>query len=111
MSDIIPLDPSKRRVVKHVNLVFDMLLTELEELLTHKRANLSDTMWERVFSNKESVVMNLGRLIDALNRVPPLNMPKRKRRKRNQEGVLEDAPPLSPAEIDLIKAWLSEDEI
>lgn len=94
---------SQLRASKRANSIIDAMLKEMQLGLKHPDRLQSET-WITLFGDKQSMVVNLQKLVQALGALPINATHEFKSQSQNQEVEL------SSEEITLLAQWLNEDK-
>ena len=82
-------------------LLVDALLCEMQEGVRNPSYRESEA-WEKLFGSKDSLVMNLQKLVATLMALPDDAV-------KVEEGAASpEAAPITPEEMVLLKAWLED---
>ena len=92
-----------KRTAKRARSLIEAMLQEMELGLVDPHYRMTDE-WERLFGAKQSMVVNLQKLVAALAAVPNYELPKAV---PEEQAEARDAP-ITPAEMEMLKAWISE---
>ncbi len=90
------------RAVKRAHALIDAMLKEMQRGLRQPEM-LANPEWERLFGSKQSMVVNLQKLVQALAALPAIEDEKGKT-KSSSEGVEA----LSAEEMRLLTQWLAD---
>lgn len=93
--------PSQLRASKRAKTLIDAMLKEMQLGLKHPERLQSET-WISLFGAKQSMVVNLQKLVQALGALPTDTERKAKSKNENQEMAL------STEEMTLLTQWLNE---
>ena len=93
-------NPAALRTSKRARSIIELLLEEMRQGMRDPDRVMTKE-WERLFGSKQSVVVNLQKLVQALSVLP------------DGEAVEEvdsptALPPMTAEEVAILKAWLAE---
>jgi hypothetical protein len=86
------------RAVRRARTLIELLMKEMHASLRDPN-RLTDDQWEKLFGAKQSMVMNVHKLVDALTSLP---VPA-------ATAQMQEAPaPITTQEMEMLKAWIAE---
>lgn len=96
--------PSRRRASKRANALIEAMLKEMQRGLRDPH-HLDSPEWERLFGAKQSMVVNLQKLVQAL-----ASLPEAEAGQAGRTGKPEPVDTLSAEEMRLLTQWIAERE-
>ncbi len=94
--------PASSRAVKRARVLIELMLREMQRGLRDPAHRTSEE-WNKLFGAKQSMVVNLQKLVASLAALP---------QESECAETLPDAispdTPITPEEMELLKAWLAE---
>jgi hypothetical protein len=84
------------------NRLIESILKEMQQALRDPQ-RCARPEWEMLFGSKQSMVVNLQKLVQALAVIPISELSK-----PSEKGASQEVPELTKQEIELLAAWLTQ---
>ncbi len=94
--------PALARTSKRASRLIESMLKEMQLALRDPQRCESPT-WELLFGNKQSMVVNVQKLVQTLAIIPTSENPK-----DTEKSTAQEAPELTKQEMEMLSAWLTQ---
>jgi hypothetical protein len=96
-----PAVPARQRAARQANRLIEIMFKEMGAALKDP-ARMDEPEWQRVFGNKQSLVVNLQKLVQALGALPEELCAEDPKPESNQREAL------TAEEMRLLTEWLAQ---